>query len=318
MRHARLTAQASIPRRDEVNYPSGMSGDPTDPTDPKDPKPDPRREPDTAPPRSLTSKELSREAADAFRGAGRTAESLQKRLSAGDFKIDLGADAHARTLLQKSVNKIDPAVRAPKMRSPQSSPTWTFGTIPGKGLAEERLKGILPHAVHHWIQRGYGEAGIQAVVKHLPQDLGARFESDAFNAMEWCTLEEVHELLETATAKVLGGHAVVFREIAEENYPFELAGLFRSTSRSPDLVIKRSPVAWGRIFDFGRVRVVDADGALVLCFDDFSRVGAPLRHIIVGTMTGLLATAETVVTVDVAAGLEPFSPELHLAFNWAR
>ncbi len=278
-----------------------MSGE-NDPKDPKAPRAD------SEAPRSMTSSELSREARDAFRGAAKTAETLQRKLSRGDFKLDLGADAHARTVLQKAVEHA-----GPKRRSVEPALRIDIQAIAKSG--HERLKGMLPHAIHHWILRSFGDEGIRAVAKALPPELSSRFESDAFNALEWCSLDDAHVILETAVATLSRGDASLFADLAEENFSFEFAGLFQSTNKTIDLIVKRSPISWGRILDFGRVRVSEENKTLLLRFEDFERVGSPLRHVIVGTMRALASTAEPPKTARVYSGFEAFAPTLVLAFD---
>lgn len=207
-----------------------------------------------------------------------------------------------------------------RMLTTPSQPTWTPRPLPGHVKGRCHARGTFPRAAFRWLERAYGRDAVNAVLDVLPREHADDFRGDAFNALVWHELEPVDMLMEAATSMLLGGDAARWRLLARENFATDLGPILRPSSRLVDAqkLLERSATGWARIFDFGKVRVGEANaGRIVLVVDAFEAASLPIRWTFVGTTEALLESAAIRdATVRIVSGASSFARDLELEIMW--
>ncbi len=158
----------------------------------------------------------------------------------------------------------------------------------------------------------------------MPAEIGETYGSDRFNALVWYDLEALDMFLEATTALLCGGDVTAWRELARENFDRDLGSIFRASQRLSDPValLKRSIAAWGRLHDFGAVRVVEPSAGpptLRACvrIEGFEAASLGLRNVTIGTSEGLLRSAGVQdIGIRVMAGEASFAREFEYEVVW--
>ncbi len=199
-------------------------------------------------------------------------------------------------------------------------PSWTPRPLPAHVKGRCHARGTFPRAVFRWLERAYGRDALDAVLDVLPREHADDFRNDAFNSLVWHELEPVDMLMEAATSMILGGDAARWRILARENFANDLGTILRPSSRLVDAqkLLERSATGWSRIFDFGKVRLGDANaGRILLAVDGFEAASLPIRWAFVGTTEALLESAAIPdATVRIVTGASSFARDLELEIMW--
>jgi serine/threonine-protein kinase len=236
------------------------------------------------------------------------------------------ASPHAPTELALRPSQPVPAARrtssmpSPPRRISTPSSSWTPRPLPVHVKGRCHARGTFPRAVFRWLDRAYGREAVDGVLALLPRVHAEDFRADAFNALVWYEIEPIDMLMEAATSLLLGGRTAAWRTLARNNFAHDLASLLRPSSRlvDADALLRRSGAGWGRIFDFGSVRVTPiAEGRITLAVDGFEAASLAIRYAFVGTTEGLLESAGIrEATVQIVSGESSFAHDFQLEVMW--
>ena len=181
------------------------------------------------------------------------------------------------------------------------------------------VRGTLPRATAAWIERAHGKDGRATALALLPPDVADTYRSDAFNALVWYDLEALHVFLEAATQALMFGDATPWRHLAKDAFERDLASVFRPpTARASDPagLLARFPASLQRLMDFGSARVVETGPSRTsVRITGFDHATSALRHILAGTVEGMLAGTPGLV-VRTPQGAATFAPELEIDVAW--
>jgi hypothetical protein len=126
--------------------------------------------------------------------------------------------------------------------------------------------------------------------------------------------------MEAATAVLLGGEVHVWRELARDNFDRDLGTVLRPSHRTtePEALLRRSTTGWARIFDFGQMRIGDANGSRVMVkVDGFEAASLAMRYATIGTMEGLLrAAGAEPLGGRIMAGETSFARDFEYELSW--
>ncbi len=224
----------------------------------------------------------------------------------------------------KRISPVPPAgTRTPTARRT----AWIPRPLPSHVRGKCHTRGSVPRAASRWIERAYGEAARDEVLRAIPRELAESYRTDGFNALVWYDIDALDTFLEAATALVFGGDATPWRALARENFERDLGPIFRSTvarAGDPISLLKRSVTAWSRLYDFANVRVAEpsssSDGTMKrasIRFDGFDAASLALRNVTLGTAEGLLKSAAAhEVTSRVMAGEASFARDFEFELAW--
>lgn len=131
--------------------------------------------------------------------------------------------------------------------------------------------------------------------------------------------------MEAACAALLAGDVAAWRELARDNFERDIGPILRPTQRASgaDSLLKRAEVGWGRIFDFGTIRVSDATKVgtstrATVRVDGFDGASLAFRHVHIGTTIGLLRSAGLgEVGTRWTAGEGSFGRDFEYEVTWA-
>lgn len=225
---------------------------------------------------------------------------------------------------------------APHPARPPSSPrgalrsraTWTPRQLPSHVRGKCHARGTLARAVTSWVERAYGDAGRREVLDLLPAPVAESFRADGFNALVWYDLDTIDAFVEAASAHLMAGDMRRWRELAREYFDRDLGPIFRPSARvtDPMSLLKRVPVAWGKIFDFGTAKIGEPQSTarpgterVLVRIDGFDAASLALRYACVGTTEGMLRGAPAgEASVRVLAGETSFARDFEYEVTWRK
>jgi len=152
----------------------------------------------------------------------------------------------------------------------------------------------------------------------LPAAIAEPYRTDAFNALVWYDLEATDIWLEATTYALLRREATGWQRLARENFEKDFAPIFRPTGQRADAqtLLRRLPGGWGRVLDFGNPRIGEPKGGSIqLRIDGFEGASLALRHVIIGTIEGLLLAAFPPCTLRVLSGEASFVRDFELEIS---
>jgi serine/threonine protein kinase len=211
-------------------------------------------------------------------------------------------------------------VDTPDRPLPRDVQAWSPRPLPRHVAGRCHTRGSLIRAVGRWIERAHGAAGKSETFALVPREIAETFRADGYNALVWYDLATLDTFMQAATAAVMRGEVVQWRTLARENFERDLLSIFRPSQRvtHPEALLKRGVAGWGKLLDFGTMRVGEAQGnKLPLKFEGFDGASLALRYVTVGTTEGMLRTAGFAgVNVRLVGGEISFARDLELEVSW--
>jgi serine/threonine-protein kinase len=184
----------------------------------------------------------------------------------------------------------------------------------------KHARGTLLRAALAWLERSFGKDATSALLDLLPPSHAESFRTDAFNSLVWYDLDALDALLEAAAATLMFGSSVGWHRLAREHFERDLGAILRPTARVADPVtlLERSAAGWSRVFDFGTQHVrAGAKGRAQLRFEGFDATSLAMRHVVAGTIEGLVASSGAQgASVRFSAGETSFARDLGLEVSW--
>ncbi len=257
------------------------------------------------------------------------------RLSDRQSSPDLSPTPSARASLREpsSVERISSRLSS----SPVGTLAWKPRALPA-AARRAHTRGTFPRALCKWVERGFGAEGRDQVLGMLQPDLADSYRTDRFNALVWYDLEASDALLEAAAFALMRGDGAQWRRLARDNFERELGSIFRPTHHQSDpmTLLKRVPAAWGRLFDFGTVKMTETTGSdshrrgpdssapsgpvsrIMFRVDGFEAASLALRYVVTGTLEGLLLAPLSGVHVRPLVGEASFTRDFELELVWRK
>ena len=198
---------------------------------------------------------------------------------------------------------------------------WMPRPLPVAARGRLHTRGTLPRAIFRWVERAYGAAGRDAVLALLPATLAETYRTDGFNALVWYDLEAADTWLEATTYTLLRREPAGWQRLARENFEKDLAPIFRPTGQRTDAqtLLRRLPGGWGRVLDFGTPRIGEPKGKVSsVRIEGFEGASLALRHVILGTIEGLLLASLSPCALRILAGEASFVRDFEIEIACGR
>jgi serine/threonine protein kinase len=195
---------------------------------------------------------------------------------------------------------------------------WVPRPLPIAARGRLHTRGTLPRAIFRWVERAHGASGRDAVLALLPAALAETYRTDGFNALVWYDLEAADMWLEATTYALLRREPSGWQRLARDNFDKELAPIFRPTGQrtDPQTLLRRLPGGWGRVLDFGNPRIGEPKGGATLVrIDGFEGASLALRHVVLGTLEGLLLASLAPCTLRVLSGEASFVRDFEIEIS---
>jgi serine/threonine protein kinase len=271
-------------------------------------KASPLREPIVTPPQPPVA-ERSSPQISGIPTPGRSSPALTPRFDVRDSELQRALSSR-QSQSDRSTNPDSSGGRRAISATDRTTPVeWAPRPLPVSARGRLHTRGTLPRALFKWVERTHGATGRDAVLALLPEELADTYRGDGFNALVWYDLEATDTLLEATTFTLLRRDPAGWQRMARENFDKDLAPIFRPTAQRTDTqtLLRRLPGGWGRVLDFGNPRIGESkSGGTLVKIDGFEGASLALRHVIMGTIEGLLHASMVPCTLRVLAGEASF------------